>query len=149
MNGFAIALGVMVLMAMPAAPHHAAAAQGAVPAVVKERQATMKDIGKNFGAIKAYIEDGKGTPQDVARHAQTINALPKKIQHLFPEDTGRGKLDAKATRPLPSIRQNWSKFEATSKTLAKETPELARDATGGDKEWTGIQFGPTGKQGAD
>src|SRR3984893_1548213 len=55
--------------------------------VLKDRQATMKEQGKDAGAVKAYL-DGKGDLAQAKTAAADLTQTTKKIPELFPPGTG-------------------------------------------------------------
>src|SRR5271155_1539565 len=55
--------------------------------VLKDRQATMKEQGKDIGAVKAYL-DGKGDLAQAKAGAAGLTQTTKKIPELFPPGTG-------------------------------------------------------------
>jgi cytochrome c556 len=117
-------------------------------AAIEARVKFMKnDILGPFKVIKGYVKKGMGSAADVAAAARKINAVATKIPGLFPKGTSRGEFDAKTTRALPKIWQDWKGFEAAAGVLAKESMTLAKTADGGDKAAIGKQFGMMGKMG--
>src|SRR5215475_11210858 len=94
-------------------------------AVLKNRQATMKEQGKDIGAVKAYLE-GKGDLAQAKTGAANLTQTTKKIPELFPPGTGgpnpTGDYVAK-----PVIWADWNKFlDAQKPRPAKPTRCLWR-----------------------
>ncbi len=140
----AMVLGAVALTAGISVP--AVALEG--KAAIEKRVKFMKnDVLGPWKVIKGYVKKGMGTPADVAAAASKIHAASMKIPGLFPKGTSRGEFDAKTTRALPKIWQDWKGFEAAAKRLGDESAKLASVAAGGDKAAIGAQVGITGKMG--
>lgn len=139
--GMAILAAVAAALLLPAGAPSAASGEEAI----KQRRDLMKKVvGKNWKPIKAFAK-GKGSSADVAKHAAAIHEAAGKITALFPKGTGRGDFSDKATRALPDIWKDWSKFENAAKTLANESAKLVKVADAGDKDAISKQIGATGK----
>ena len=124
----------------------AVAAEG--KAVIEKRVKFMKtDILQNFKAIKTFVKGGDGTAAGVAESARKISAAATKIPGLFPKGTARGDYDARLTRALPKIWEDWKGFEAAAARLAAESAKLAKVAANGDVFDIGGQFGAMAKKG--
>lgn len=142
----AIAALVMGSMLMISAGTGTAAAAG--KADIEKRVAFMKtDILKPFLVVKGFVKEGKGTAADVAKAATALSAAAGGISKGYPKGTARGDFDAKLTRALPKIWEDWNGFEAAAKRLAAESAKLATVAAGGDAGAIAAQFGMTGKNG--
>jgi len=140
--GLAVTVAVAAVLLLPAGSPNAASGEDAI----KQRRELMKKVvGKNWKPIKAYAKKGKGTPAEIGKHAAAINDAAGKITALFPKGTGRGDFSDKATRALPDIWKDWSKFENAAKALADESAKLVKVATGGDKDAIAKQIDATGK----
>jgi len=127
-----------------------AAFSGAVPAqdreaVLKERQATMKEQGKDLGDVKAYL-DGKGDLAKAKAGAANLTQTTKKIPELFPPGTaGRspdGDYEAK-----PVIWTDWNKFLDAQKTAAAKADALLVAVNGGERTAIEAAFNDLGKNG--
>jgi len=117
-------------------------------AAIKMRIDHMKaHIGKPFGAIKAFVTEGKGSAADVAKNATRRSEAAMKIPEGYPKGTARGDFDEKGTRALPKIWEDWSGFEGSAKALSDEAAKLATIAAGGDAEANKAQFDMVGKNG--
>jgi cytochrome c556 len=113
--------------------------------VLKDRQATMKQQGKDTGAVKAYL-DGKGDLAQAKAGAADLTQTTKKIPELFPPGTGgpnpTGDYVAK-----PVIWTDWNKFLDAQKTAAAKADALLVAVNGGDKTAIEAAFNDLGKNG--
>jgi cytochrome c556 len=113
--------------------------------VLKNRQATMKEQGKDLGAVKAYL-DGKGDLAQAKAGATNLTQTTKKIPDLFPPGTGgpnpTGDYVAK-----PVIWTDWNKFLEAQKTAASKADALLVAVNGGDKTAIETAFNDLGKNG--
>jgi cytochrome c556 len=114
-------------------------------AILKNRQATMKEQGKDIGAVKAYI-DGKGDLAQAKAGATNLTQTTKKIPDLFPPGTGgpnpTGDYVAK-----PAIWTDWDKFLEAQKAAASKADALLVAVSGGDKTAIEAAFNDLGKNG--
>jgi cytochrome c556 len=113
--------------------------------VLKNRQATMKEQGKDLGAVKAYL-DGKGDLAQAKTGAANLTHTTKKIPELFPPGTGgpnpTGDYVAK-----PVIWTDWNKFLDAQKAAASKADALLVAVSGGDKAAIEAAFNDLGKNG--
>ena len=113
--------------------------------VLKDRQATMKEQGKDIGAVKAYL-DGKGDLAQAKAGATGLTQTTKKIPELFPPGTGgpnpTGDYVAK-----PVIWTDWNKFLDAQKAAASKAEALLVALNGGDKTAIEAAFNDLGKNG--
>src|SRR5271170_7037836 len=113
--------------------------------VLKDRQATMKEQGKDIGAVKAYL-DGKGDLAQAKAGAAGLTQTTKKIPELFPSGTGgpnpTGDYVAK-----PVIWTDWDKFLDAQKAAASKADALLVAVNGGDKSAIEAAFNDLGKNG--
>ena len=113
--------------------------------VLKNRQATMKEQGKDAGAVKAYL-DGKGDLAQAKAGAANLTQTTKKIPDLFPPGTGgpnpTGDYVAK-----PVIWTDWNKFLDVQKAAASKAEALLAAVNGGDKTAIEAAFSDLGKNG--
>jgi cytochrome c556 len=113
--------------------------------VLKDRQATMKQQGKDAGAVKAYL-DGKGDLAQAKAGAADLTQTTKKIPELFPPGTGgpnpTGDYVAK-----PVIWTDWNKFLEAQKAAASKADALLVAVNGGDKTAIEAAFTDLGKNG--
>jgi cytochrome c556 len=114
-------------------------------AVLKDRQAAMKEQGKNLGSIKDYL-DGKGDLAQAQTGAANLTQTTKKIPDLFPPGTGglnpSGDYVAK-----PAIWSDWSKFLDAQKTALEKADALLIALKSGDKTQIAAAFADMGKNG--
>jgi len=112
---------------------------------LKNRQATMKEQGKDLGAVKAYL-DGKGDLAQAKTGAANLTQTTKKIPELFPPGTGgpnpTGDYVAK-----PVIWTDWDKFLGAQKAAASKADALLVAVNGGDKTAIEAAFNDLGKNG--
>jgi cytochrome c556 len=113
--------------------------------VLKDRQATMKEQGKNAGAVKAYL-DGKGDLAQAKAAAADLTRTTKKIPELFPPGTGgpnpTGDYVAK-----PTIWTDWNKFLDAQKAAAAKADVLLVAVNSGDKTAIEAAYNDLGKNG--
>src|SRR5689334_1826505 len=113
--------------------------------VLKNRQATMKEQGKDIGAVKAYLE-GKGDLAQAKSGAANLTQTTKKIPELFPPGTGgpnpTGDYVAK-----PEIWTDWNKFLDAQKAAAGKADALLVAVNSGDKTAIETAFNDLGKNG--
>jgi len=139
----ALGLGAVVMFAL-AVTFGFAFAQDK-EAVLKDRQATMKEQGKDLQNIKAYLE-GKGEIAQAKQSAANLTQTTKKIPELFPPGTGgpnpTGDYVAK-----PVIWTDWNKFLDAQKTAADKAQTLLVAVNSGDKAGIETAFNDLGKNG--
>jgi cytochrome c556 len=113
--------------------------------VLKDRQATMKQQGKDIGAVKAYL-DSKGDLAQAKTGATNLTQTTKKIPELFPPGTGgpnpTGDYVAK-----PDIWTDWNKFLDAQKAAASKADALLVALNSGDKTAIETAFNDLGKNG--
>ena len=113
--------------------------------VLKEREATMKEQGKDIGAVKAYL-DGKGDLAQAKTGAANLTQTTKKIPQLFPAGTGGPSPDGDYVAK-PEIWTDWNKFLDAQKTAAAKADALLVAVNGGDKSAIEAAFNDLGKNG--
>jgi cytochrome c556 len=113
--------------------------------VLKSRQATMKEQGKDLGAVKAYLE-GKGDLAQAKAGATNLTQTTKKIPDLFPPGTG-GPNPTGDYAAKPVIWTDWDKFLDAQKTAASKADALLVAVNGGDKTAIETAFNDLGKNG--
>jgi len=115
---------------------------------IDERVAFMRNnILKPYLAIKKFAKEDLGTAAEVEKNANFLGAAAAKINRLFPKGTARGEFDAKITRALPKIWEEWGTFESAAQILASEAAKLAAVAAKGDPFDIGDQFAAMEKKG--
>ena len=140
----ALSLGAVAMGSMNSGPVMATENQAAIE---KRLKFYRNDILKPLLAIKKFVKEGEGTAAEVVTNARLIGAAAQNIKTLFPKGTSRGDFDAKITRALPKIWEDWKGFEAAARTLAAEAAKLASVAEKGDIFDIDNQFGALGKNG--
>jgi cytochrome c556 len=100
-----------------------AATQPAYADPVKERQAIMKNNNKAGKALKKAAKAG----DSVAAKKQAIMIIVNadKLANLFPKETGRGVLGAKATRAKDQIWTDWDTFKSKLDALKSAAKKVA------------------------
>ena len=113
--------------------------------VLKDRQATMKEQGKDAGAVKAYL-DGKGDLAQAKAGAANLTQTTKKIPELFPPGTdGPNPTGDYVAKPV--IWTEWNKFLDAQKAAASKADALLVAVNGGDKTAIEAAFNDLGKNG--
>jgi cytochrome c556 len=114
-------------------------------AVLKNRQALMKEQGENAGKVKAYL-DGKGDLAQAQTGAATLTQTTRKIPDVFPPGTSGPSPDGKfAAKPV--IWSDWNKFLDAQKGAAGKADALLAATKSGDKTAIATAFGDLGKNG--
>ena len=109
------------------------------PAVVKERQETMKSFWPNF--YRGFSQVARGESTDVAAipaKTQEAVAALQKLATLFP--AGSGREATPDTRAKPEIWSQRSAFDAALTKLVSETQKLGDVAKTGNLEAVKAQF---------
>jgi cytochrome c556 len=113
--------------------------------VLKNRQATMKEQGKDVGAVKAYL-DGKGDLAQAKAGAADLTQTTKKIPELFPPGTdGPNPTGDYVAKPV--IWTDWNKFLDAQKAAASKADALLVALNNGDKTAIETAFNDLGKNG--
>ena len=137
----AISVGVAGCGEEPAGDE-AASVAGPEPAVIDERQANFKSLGKSFKAIRTQLEGGSPDMTVIATAATEMNATALKLESQFPEGTSVD--DGFDTEALSNIWDDPEKFTEAHKRLADATAEMITIAEGGDAAAVGDQVGAIG-----
>lgn len=114
-------------------------------AIVKQRQATMKQQGKDMGAVKAFL-DGKSDQSAAIAAATGLTQTTQKIPNLFPPGTDKPSPDGDYG-PKAAIWTDWNKFLDAQKAAATKAVALLAAVKGGDKPAILAAFGDLGKNG--
>lgn len=114
-------------------------------AVLKERQATMKQQAKDLGGVKGYL-DGKAGQAAALAGAQSLTQTTRKIPSLFPPGTESASPDGKF-QPKPAVWTEWSKFLDAQKTAEAKADALLVAVKTGDKPEIQHAFVDLGKNG--
>ncbi len=137
MLGAAVAIGIAGLAGIAFAQDK--------EAVLKNRQATMKEQSANLKNIKDYI-DGKADLAKAKTSAADLTQTTAKIPDLFPPGTGgpnpTGDYVAK-----PVIWSDWNKFLDVQRTAALKANALVVALNGSDKAAIEAAFNDLGKNG--
>jgi cytochrome c556 len=134
--GAVSAIGLVIAAAAPARDKEA---------VLKERQATMKQQGQDLGRIKGYL-DGKADQAEALAAATALTHSTRKIPDLFPPGTAGPSPDGKY-QPKPAVWSERSKFLDVQKTAAAKADALLAAVKGGDKNAVRTAFIDLGKNG--
>jgi cytochrome c556 len=114
-------------------------------AVVKNREALMKEQAKDLGTVKAFTE-GKADLVQAEAGAADLTQTTNKIPDAFPPGTGgpdsEGKFAAK-----PAIWSDWNKFLEAQKTAASKADALLAAVKSGNKTAVETAFADLGKNG--
>jgi cytochrome c556 len=137
------ALGLAVSLAV-AGPAAAAPAQDNA-AILKERQATMKQQGKDLGSIKAYL-DGKADQAAAITAAAGLTETTRKIPSLFPAGTDAASPDGDY-RPKPAVWSEPARFLDAQKTAVAKAEALLVAVKTGNKPDIHTAFIDLGKNG--
>lgn len=112
--------------------------------VVEQRQALMKEMGKQMGIINDFLEKGMGDATAAKAAADKIHADSMKIPDLFPQGTSLddnvGKTGAK-----PDIWANFDNFKSAAAKLGELSEATSTAAASGDKTAIADAFGNMGK----
>lgn len=112
--------------------------------VVGQRQALMKEMGKQMGIINDFLEKGIGDAAAAKAAADTIHTDSQKIPDLFPQGTSLddnvGKTGAK-----PDIWANFDKFKSAAAKLGELSEATSMAASSGDKTAIAGAFENMGK----
>jgi cytochrome c556 len=116
-----------------------------VTAVLKDRQATMKQQGKDMGAVKGFL-DGKTDQAAAATAATNLTETTKKIPDLFPPGTDKPSPDGDFA-PKAAVWSDRDKFLDAQQTAAAKAEALLAAVKTGDKAAIQAAFGDLGKNG--
>jgi cytochrome c556 len=114
-------------------------------AILKDRQATMKQQGKDAGTVKAYLT-GKADQTAAVAAATDLTKTTRKIPDLFPPGSGAPSPDGDF-QPKPTVWTDWDKFLDAQKTAAAKADALLTAVKAGDKAAIQTAFADLGKNG--
>ncbi|GGF16686.1 hypothetical protein GCM10011611_23070 [Aliidongia dinghuensis] len=117
-----------------------------VPAVVAERQATMKGFANKVKLIKSFA-DGEDNGADALQAARDILATASHLPELFPAGTSLADLPGVKTHAKPEIWADNERFRATAVRLATQAQALAAAIERGDRPGTATELGAIGRVG--
>jgi len=108
--------------------------------VIKYRKQVMGANAAHITNIFSVLKGETSYGGHIAAHARAISEGAAMIPDIFPQGSGDGDTDA-----LPSIWQDWAKFEAAAMTLKTTADKLASAAGTGDMAAIGAAAGEVGK----
>ena len=114
-------------------------------AILKDRQATMKQQGKDAGTVKGYLT-GKADQAAAVAAATDLTKTTRKIPDLFPPGSGGPSPDGDF-QPKPTVWTDWDKFLDAQKAAAAKADALLAAITAGDKAAIQTAFADLGKNG--
>ncbi|HLW26293.1 MAG TPA: cytochrome c [Kiloniellales bacterium] len=117
-------------------------------ALIQERQEFMKELGSNLKAIRDYVQQGTGSPEEVAEAARHIGERADEIPDLFPEGTGMNEVDIE-TGARPEIWEDPEDFAAKAASLREAALNFADQAeqNGDDRATMGRGLATLGRDG--
>ena len=107
--------------------------------IIKYRKQVMVANASHITAIFSVLKGETSYSSHVAAHARAIAASSAMILDIFPVGSGEG------TAALPSIWQDWPKFEAATKALETAANGLVVAAGGSDMAAIRTAAGAVGK----
>lgn len=107
--------------------------------IIKYRKQVMVANASHITAIFSVLKGETSYSGHVAAHARAIAASSAMILDIFPAGSGEG------TAALPSIWQDWPKFEAATKALETAANGLVVAAGGSDMAAIRTAAGAVGK----
>ena len=113
--------------------------------ILKDRQALMKQQGKDLGTVKAFFT-GKGDQAAAQTATANLTGTMQKIPSVFPPGSGGASPDGKF-QPKPAIWTDWDKFLAARDNAAKKTDVLLAAVKSGVKADIQAAFADLGKNG--
>jgi cytochrome c556 len=121
-------------------------AQNDAAAIIVQRQGLMKSQGDHAAAINGFVEEDKGTVEDVAKRAADLQRRSSEIAALFPAGTGIDDNVAKTAAKM-DIWARPDEFKAAAANLGDLAGALWAAAAGGDKQQVADAFAKLGKEG--
>ncbi|MBT3927451.1 MAG: cytochrome c [Rhodospirillaceae bacterium] len=134
-----LALVLLGAVGFASLPQTAAAADDAAN-VIKYRKQVMVANASHITAIFSVLKGETSYAGHIAAHARAIADGAAMMPDIFPEGSGSGDTGA-----LPSIWQDWPKFQAAAKALQTAAADLAAAASSGDIAAVGAAAGAVGK----
>ena len=134
---FALALP-LVSLALAGCSGGEEAAEVEQPAIVKERQATLKKYGAAAKAIKEELDKESPSFEVVAPHVALLVENAPQMTTWFPEGTSEG------TEALPVIWEQPEEFAAKAETLSAAAQKMQAAVEAQDVAALGEAFGETG-----
>lgn len=109
---------------------------------IAQRQALMKDNGRQAGLLKGIVVDGKAPLADAVAPADKLAASFAELPGLFPPGSGVGE-----TMALPLIWTDFAGFEGKAKTAGDLAKAISVAAKSGDAEAARTAFARLGQEG--
>lgn len=134
-----LALLLLGAVGFAALPQTVAAADDAAN-VIKYRKQVMVANASHITAIFSVLKGETSYAGHIAAHARAISDGAAMMTDIFPEGSGSGD-----TAALPTIWQDWPKFQAAAKALQTAAADLAAAAGSGDMAAVGAAAGEVGK----
>ena len=106
--------------------------------VVDERQEFMKQQGRQWVAIRNYLQ-GKGEQAAALSAAEALRKSLPDVAKYFPPGTGVGEVPVK-TRAKPEIWQEHEKFAAADKKVTEQVAAVETALKTGDKDKVEVAF---------
>ncbi|MCP5371469.1 MAG: cytochrome c [Hyphomicrobiales bacterium] len=117
-----------------------AATQADDEGAIKHRQAVMKAVGGNMGAMVAILKGQVGFMEDMPLHARAMNDLAQISARIFPQGSDFGETDAKE-----AIWEKPDAFKQRVQAFQDAAAALTKVAGSGDKGAIGGAIGNLGK----
>jgi cytochrome c556 len=114
------------------------AAENQLP-IVKYREAVMKSLAADSGAIGTILKEKLPLTKNLAAHAQSLNAKAAMLGDLFPAGSGD------KTESLPAIWKDPEGFKEAIKKFQDATAKLVEVSAAGDEAKFGEQMAAVGK----
>ena len=108
--------------------------------VIKYRKELMKASAHHITNIFSVLNGDTSYSGHIAANARAISDSAAMMIDIFPKGSGEGN-----TRALPSIWQDWPKFEAAAMALKTAADDLASASGTGDMTTIGAAAGAVGK----
>ncbi len=139
LSGLTFALALLGAIGFISINQPAAAADDAAN-VIKYRKQVMVANASHITNIFSVLKGETSYAGHIGANARAIADLAAMMPDIFPAGSGDGD-----TAALPSIWQDWAKFEAAAKALQSAALDLAAAADSGDMAAIGAAAGGVGK----
>ena len=108
--------------------------------VIKYRKMVMEASAHHITNIFSVLKGKTSYSGHIAANARAISDSAAMMTDIFPQGSGEGN-----TRALPSIWQDWPKFEAAAMALKTAADDLASASRTGDMATISAAAGAAGK----
>jgi len=108
--------------------------------VIKYRKMVMEASAHHITNIFSVLKGKTSYSGHIAANARAISDSAAMMTDIFPQGSGEGN-----TRALPSIWQDWPKFEAAAMALKTAADDLASASRTGDMATISAAAGAVGK----